>query len=67
MPPDVESAEVTDEENYNDDDEKENAFLHSVYLQKSPYIINGKVVEHIEEQVFHPISFKDAIKGFESG
>ena len=64
--PTIADSGDTDEEIRNQHDE-ENAYLRHVYLQKSPYIINGKVVEQIEDQVFHPISFIDAIKGFESG
>lgn len=47
--------------------ENENSFLSQVYLQKSPYKIKGKFVEHIEEQIFLPIQFIDAIKDFQSG
>jgi hypothetical protein len=31
------------------DDEKENAFLKNVYLQKSPYVIKGTSIEQIED------------------
>ena len=47
--------------------ENEHSFLDQVYLQKSPYKINGKFVEQISEQIFHPIQFIDAIKDFQSG
>ena len=57
----VESEEI---ESQKDD---QNAFLSHVFLQKSPYVINGKVVEQIEDQVFDPVCFVDAIKDFESG
>jgi hypothetical protein len=30
------------------DPDPENKFLASVYLQKSPYVIKGNLVEHIE-------------------
>ena len=38
-----------------------------MYLQKSPYKINGKFVEQIQEQIFKPVLLVDALKEFESG
>ena len=49
------------------DNENENGFLGNIYLQKSPYKINNKFVEQIEEQVFQPELLIDALKEFESG
>jgi hypothetical protein len=61
-------------ENQNDDSSEDELeleddiyFLNYIYLQKSPYKINGKFVEQIREQIFLPIKFIDAIKDFESG
>lgn len=50
-----------------DPQQNDHTFLRSVYLQKSPYKIIGKVVEQIEDQIFEPLEFIDAIKDFESG
>lgn len=44
------------------------SFLENVYLQKSPYLINGKNLEKMrEEQPSNPIEFNLAVKDFESG
>lgn len=44
------------------------SFLENVYLQKSPYLINGKNLEKMrEEQPSKPIEFNLAVKDFESG
>ena len=37
------------------------AFLDHIYLERSPYNINGKQVEYTNDQISHPISFLDAI------
>lgn len=38
------------EENSDEDAEADNSFLANVYLQKSPYVIKGNLVEQIEDQ-----------------
>ena len=50
-----------------DKDSNSKTFLNNVYLQKTPYKIEGKHVEQIDEQAFQPTLFIDAIKEFESG
>ena len=51
---DKDKASVTQEvdseqDTYGENDEEKNSFLKNVYLQKSPYVIKGKIVEKIED------------------
>jgi hypothetical protein len=39
----------------------------NVFLQRSPYIIRDKFVEQIDDQIFEPIQFTQAITSFENG